>query len=434
LSRSRDRRLLADLTPLRASPPYRRMWLGAVAAGVGAQLTTVAVGLQVYDLTSSTFAVGLVGLFALVPLVVCGLYGGSVVDAFDRRRVIIVTSSGMFVASLLLAGQAALGLDQVWLVYLLVSLQSVFYPVNSSARSTITPRLIAPGLLPAANALNSLAMGLSLTLGPLLAGLLVAGGGFATAYGVEALMLAGALVTLWSLPPLPPEGDVRRFGVRSVLEGFRYLGTRPNVRMTFLVDLAAMILAMPRVLMPAVAATVLGGGATTVGVLSAGFAAGAVLAGVFSGPLGSVQRQGRAVIGAVWVYGGAVAAFGLVVALAQAVHGGPTASRGIVLGALVPAVLVLMVAGAADSVSGVFRNTILQAATPDAMRGRLQAVFIVVVAGGPRLGDLVVGSVAELTAESVAAIAGGLTCVVVVALLALASPGFARYDARSPTP
>ena len=422
-------RLFADLTPLTVSPAYRRMWIGLSLSGIGAQLTTVAVGLQVYDLTRSTFAVGLVGLFALVPLIAAGLYGGSVIDAYDRRRVILLSSGGILAVAVGFSVQALLHLDQVWLLYLLVAVQNVFYPVNSSARATITPRLIGRELLPAAHALNSVSMGVSFAVGPLLAGLLVSWGSYGAAYAVEALLLVAAMGTLLALPSLPPEGEVSRSGIRSVLEGLAYLGTRPNVRMTFLVDIAAMALAMPRVLFPAIAVTRLGGGATTVGLLSAGVAVGTTLAGLLSGPLGRVRRQGLAVIVAVLVWGGLVSVFGLLVAASPGPGPGGSARW-----LLWPAVGVLALAGASDAISGVFRNTILQTATPDAMRGRLQGVFFVVVAGGPRLGDLLLGAVASVSVEPVAAVLGGIACVLVVLALARLQPGFARYDARNPVP
>jgi MFS family permease len=404
------------------------MWLGSSLSAIGSQVTTVAVGLQIYDLTGSTFNVGLVGLFALVPLIVLGLYGGSIIDAYDRRRVIITTSSGLLLLACTFAVQAWLDVGNVWLLYGLVAVQSGLFAVNSPARTAIMPRLLPIELLPAGNALSSLSSSLGMTVGPLLAGLLVAVGGFGATYSVEAVLLVVALTTLFALPPLPPEGDVRRSGLRSVLEGLSFLRTRPNVRMTFLVDLTAMIFAMPRVLFPAIGAALIGGGATTVGVLVAGIAAGSIIAGVLSGPLGHVQRQGRAVLISVVGWGLAITAFGVVIAVSP----GPPAD-GSARWTLWPAVACLALAGAADAVSAVFRMTILQAATPDAMRGRLQGVFIVVVAGGPRLGDLLLGSVAELSGEAIAAIAGGLACVVAVIALAVLQPRFARYDAREPS-
>ena len=423
------RRLLVDLTPLRASRPYRWLWVGAALSGIGTQLTTVVVALQVYDVTGSTFHVGLVGLFALVPLVSLGLYGGAIVDAHDRRKVLLTSAAGLLVAGLAFAAQAWLGVGEVWLLYGLVAVQNAFLAINGPARTAIIPRLLPTSLLPAANALSGLSMGTAVTVGPLLAGPLIALGGYGAAYSVQAVMLAVALVTLVALPPLPPQGEVRRAGLRSVLEGLGYLRTRPNLRMTFFVDLAAMILAMPRVLFPAIAAVVLGGGANTVGILVAAIAAGSLLAGLLSGPLGHVRRQGFAVLAAVVTWGLAVAAFGVVVTLSP----GPPASGG-AHWMLWPAVGCLVVAGAADTVSSVFRHTILQAATPDHLRGRLQGVFIVVVSGGPQLGDIVLGTLASISTETLAAIIGGLACVAVVIALGVRQPGFARYDARHPTP
>lgn len=426
---TRARRLFVDLTPLRVSRPYRRLWFGASLSGIGTQLTTVAVAIQVYDLTGSTFQVGLVGLFAVVPLVTLGLYGGSIVDAHDRRRVVLVTGAGLLAVAAGFATQAWLEVGSVWLLYGLVAVQSGFFAVNSPARMAIVPRLLPANLLPAANALTGLSSGAAFTVGPLLAGPLVSQWGYGTAYSVQFLLLVVALATVFALPPLPPVGPVRRAGLGSVLEGLRFLRTRPNLRMTFFVDLAAMILAMPRVLFPALGAVVIGGGATTVGILVAAIAVGAALAGLLSGPLGQVRRQGLAVLVAVVCWGSAITAFGVMVAVSPGPRPGGGAHW-----ILWPAVGCLVVAGAADAVSSVFRNTILQAATPDDLRGRLQGVFIVVVAGGPHLGDLVLGTAAQVGTEALAAIVGGLACVSVVVALGLAQRRFARYDAWHPTP
>jgi MFS family permease len=426
---TRARRLFVDLTPLKVSRPYRRLWVGASLSGIGTQLTTVAVGIQVYDLTGSTFRVGLVGAFAVVPLVTLGLYGGSIVDAHDRRRVALVTSTGLLVVSAGFATQAWLEAGNVWLLYGLVAVQSGLFAINSPARMAIVPRLIPIDLLPAANAMTGLSTGAAFAIGPLLAGPLVSQWGYGAAYTVQFVLLWVALVTVFALPPLPPVGAVRRAGLGSVLEGLRFLSTRPNVRMTFFVDLAAMILAMPRVLFPAIGAVVIGGGATTVGILVAAIAVGSATAGLLSGPLGHVRRQGLAVLVAVVCWGSAIAAFGVMVTLSP----GPAPGGG-AHWILWPAVGCLVAAGAADAVSSVFRNTILQAASPDDLRGRLQGVFIVVVAGGPYLGDLVLGTTAQAGSEALAAIAGGLACVCVVMVLGLTQLGFARYDARHPSP
>jgi len=423
--------ILLDLTPLRVSPAYRRLFTGFTLAGVGGQLTIVAIGLQVYQLTGSSFAVGLVGLFALVPIIVMGLYGGALIDAHDRRTVAFVASVVMWASGILTALQAWLGNTNPLVLYLLVAINSAGFAVVSPARSAIYPRLLEGHLLPAANALGVFAFNVALTVGPLMAGFLVDWGGYKLAYSVDVALFTSALWGLFrlpSIPPLPhPEALAgRRAGLASVLDGLRFLGTRPNIRMTFLSDMCAMILAMPRALFPAVAALAFGGGAKTVGVMAAAIALGSIVAMLFSGRLGQLRRQGLAVVVCVALWGVSVSGFGLAVGSAGTVL---TRSSALWVG-----VLFLACAGAADSVSAVFRTTILQSATPDHLRGRLQGVFIVVVAGGPRLGDFVAGSVATASSEAVAAILGGIACVLAVAALSAWQRGFLRYDAHEPTP
>ncbi len=427
--------LLLDLEPLRSNVDYRRLYAGFTLSNVGSQLAVVAIGLQVYDLTGSTASVGLVGLFALVPLVVMGLYGGTLVDHFDRRVIGLAAQSVAFVVSLLCALQAWMGNTQVWVLYVLVAAWNAAFAVSSPARTSIYPRILRRDQLPAANALSVFAMNASMTVGPLLAGVLVDVGGFRTAYTVDAVITTAALWGLARLPSLPPEphGDAaasgagrRAPGIRSVLDGFTFLATRPNVRMTFVADIAAMVLAQPRVLFPAAGALIFGGGATTVGALSAAAAVGGIGAMFFSGRLGSVRRQGLAILVSVVGWGAAIAGLGAAMLMA-----GDVLTRG---QALWVGLFAMAVAGGADSVSAVFRTTILQSATPDHLRGRLQGVFIVVVAGGPRLGDLIGGFVAEHLGEGTTAVLGGAACVTAIVVLARLQPGFLRYDARHPTP
>ena len=423
--------ILLDLTPLRANPAYRRLYTGFTLAGVGSQLAVVAIGLQVYELTGSSFSVGLVGLFALVPIIIMGLYGGALIDAHDRRIVALVASGVMWASGILTMMQAWLGNTNPLVLYLLVAVNSAGFAVVSPARSAIYPRLLARHLLPAANALTVFAFNVALTIGPLLAGFLVAWRGYTLAYGVDVVLFTSAMWGLFRLPPIPPQPHPDalgrgRPGLASVLDGLRFLGTRPNVRMTFLSDFCAMVLAMPRALFPAVAVLAFGGGARTVGYLASAVAVGSIVAMVFSGRLGHLRRQGLAVVVCVALWGVSISGFGISVALAGGVW---TRSSALLMGAFF-----LACAGAADSVSAVFRTTILQAATPDHLRGRLQGVFIVVVAGGPRLGDLVSGSVATVSSEALAATAGGIACVVAVAALSAWQRGFLRYDARDPTP
>lgn len=423
--------ILPDLTPMRRSADYRRLWTGFTLSNVGSQMAVVAIGLQVYDLTGSTASVGVVGLFALVPLVVLGLYGGALADEHDRRTVGLVSTLVAFGTSVVAAAQAWAGSTSVWLLYAIVATWSGAFAVSSPARTSIYPRILPADQLPAANALSVFAMNTALTAGPLLAGVLVDQGGYRAAYTVDAVLTLAAIHSLWRLGPVPPDrgrddDGPRRVGIRSVLDGFSFLRTAPNVRMTFVADIAAMLLAQPRVLFPAAGAVILGGGASTVGSLYAATAVGGIVAMLFSGRFGGVHRQGLAIL--VSVAGWGLGVVGLGAALLAA--GGVLTKDQ----ALVAALLAMGFAGAADAVSSVFRTTILQAAAPDRMRGRLQGVFVVVVAGGPRLGELAGGGLAERVGEGRTALVGGLACVVAVVLLGLRSTGFVRYDARHPTP
>ncbi|MFI5765525.1 MFS transporter [Streptomyces sp. NPDC051563] len=406
------RRIWADLTPLRTSPDFRRLWFGGIVSWLGQAMTALAISLQVYEITGSSFSVGLVGLCSLVPLVTFGLYGGAIADTVDRRKLGLVSALGLAALSFALAGAALMDYHRVWLLYSVVALQSLCGALNGPARSAMIPRLLPAEQLPAANALNSVVMTFGMTAGPALGGVVVGWWGYQAAYLIDAVTFGAALYATWRLPPMKPE-EAGRTGRASVLDGLRFLGTRPNIRMTFFSDLAAMVLAQPRALFPAVAVLWYGGDAKTVGLLVAAPAVGALLGGLLSGWQGRIRRHGVAILLSVAGWGLAVAVFGL--------------TRNLWLG-----LLFLALAGCADSISMVFRTTMLQAATPDGMRGRLQGVFIVVVAGGPRLGDFLAGTAAELTSPTLAITGGGLGCVLVLALLALRWRGFARYDARTP--
>jgi ENTS family enterobactin (siderophore) exporter len=421
-------KLLADITPLRESPDFRRLWLGSAVSNLGSQLTLVAVSLEVYRLTQDSLYVGLLSIFALVPLVLGGLLGGSIADAHDRRRVALLATSVLWLTTAGLALQAWLEVGNVWLLYLLVAVQSGAQAINQPARSAIIPMLVRKELLPAANALSMISFGLAMTAGPLLAGVLVAWVGFGWTYTLDVASFVFAFWALLKLPPMPPGKEAHRAGLRSVVEGFRFLGTRPNLRMTFVIDLVAMIFAQPRALMPAIGAVMIGGGEATVGVLLASTAVGAFLAGLFSGPLGGIRRQGSAVVWSVMGWGASIAGFGLVVVLA-----GRSGEDGVTLW-LLPAALCCALAGISDSVSAVFRTTILQAATPDHLRGRLQGVFVVVVAGGPRIGDMLAGGGTKLLSEGWVLLLGGLLCIAVAWTMARWQSGFLKYDARNPVP
>ena len=410
------RSVLTDVRPLRVSPPFRRLFVGNTISQLGQQMTNVAVAIQVYSLTESSFYVGLVGVFALVPLVVLGLYGGSIADAVDRRTLALAASGGLWAVSVAFAVQAIVWDESpLWLLYALIAIQSGFYAVNNPARSAMVPRLLDAELVPAASALSSASYNLGFTLGPVLGALAITWQGFAAAYLIDVVTFSAAYYALLRLPRMPPGQDSPRAGLRSVLDGLRFLRSAPNLRMTFVVDLCAMVLAQPRALFPALAYKVYGGGAGVVGVLQAAPAAGSLLAFLFSGWLSRVRMQGLAVVVSIVVYGLAVGGVGLT-------------------DALWVGVAFLALSGMADMVSAAFRSTILQVAAPDQLRGRLQGVFIVVVSGGPRAGDFLAGSVAGGVGERTALVVGGLACVVGVLTAAALSRRFLAYDARDPQP
>ncbi|MEV6285859.1 MFS transporter [Kribbella sp. NPDC051770] len=403
-------RLLTDVRPLKESPDFRRLWLGSTVSQLGQQMTAVTVSIQVYALTESTFAVGLVGLFALVPLIVFGLYGGAMADAIDRRTLALVSSSGLWLLSMVLVVQSVLEWEQVGVLYAVVAVQSACFAVNNPARSAIIPRLVRPELLPAANTLSQAAFNLGFTAGPLLGATMIAWHGFAAAYLVDVITFTAALYALFRLPPVPPTGEVRRAGIRSVLEGFTFLRAASALLATFVADILAMTFAQPRALFPAVAGSFFAGGVKTVGLLQTAPAIGALLGVVFSGWVSRVRRQGIAIVVAITAYAVAVGLFGF--------------ARTIWLG-----VALLAMSGMADMVSSAYRNTVLQSAAPDAMRGRLQGVFIVVVAGGPRLGDFVAGTTADLTTPTIALAGGACACIVGLLILLAYNRPFREYDA-----
>ncbi|MFD1722628.1 MFS transporter [Amnibacterium endophyticum] len=436
---ARGRGALLDLTPLTQSPAFARLWAGRSVASIGSQLTLVAVGLNVFALVrpesgagAATFAVALTGVFALVPTILAGLYGGMLADAFDRRTVALVSALVSWAATIVLAVLSWTGTETTASLYVLTVVTACAATVLVATETAATPRLLPARLLPAASALNGVGIGLAVTAGPGLAGVLVAAVGFAWCYTIDAVLFVGTLVAVLTLPPLPPEGRVERPGLASLRSGLAFLRSAPNVRASFVVDIVAMTFGQPRVLYPAVGAVTLGGGPITVGVLSAAFAIGALVSSVFSGRVGAVRMQGRAVERAIQVYGLCTVLFGavLLVAAVGAATGALPSPAGPAWVAL--AAVALAGAGAADNVSAIFRSTILQTAAPDSVRGRLQGIFIVVVTGGPRVGDLYAGALAVTGVLFLPPLVGGVLIIALVTLIAARS-GFRRYDALRPT-
>ncbi|MEO9220910.1 MAG: MFS transporter, partial [Mycobacteriaceae bacterium] len=303
--------MATDIRPLRVSAPFRRLWVGNSVAQLGQQMTAVTIAIQVYAITGSSFAVGLVGACALFPLVGFGLYGGAVADSMDRRKLALGASALAWVCSMGLAAQGFWGNAHVSVLYALVALQSVAYALNSPARNAMIARLLPADLLPAASALNMASFNLGFTVGPMFGALAVKFGGFGLAYGIDVVTFSAAYYALVRLPRMPPDAGSPKAGLKAVFDGLRYLRSSPNVRMTFVVDLCAMVLAQPRALFPAMAAKVYHGGAATVGFLQSAPAFGSLVAFLVSGWISRVRLQGLAVVLAICGYGLAVGTVGL---------------------------------------------------------------------------------------------------------------------------
>ncbi|MGW0327613.1 MFS transporter [Nocardia sp. NPDC003183] len=414
-------KLLADTEPLR-NRDYRRLWTTNIVTVIGAQLSVVAVPQQIFQITGSSGYVGLAGLFGLVPLVVFGLWGGALADVMDRRTLLVITTAGTGLTAVAFWVQAALGVNNVWLVLGLFATQQAFFAVNQPTRSALIARLLPPELMASASSLSMTVQNVGMIAGPVLAGVLIPVIGLPMLYLIDSIALLATLWAVWRLPAFPPTGEQRRAGLRAVLDGFRYLAGQRILLASFVVDIIAMVFGMPRALFPQIAHETFhdpAEGGVALGLLFAAIAAGSVIGGVFSGWIPRVRRQGLAVIVCIALWGVAMVGFGLAVGLAGHWFG---------LGVwLWIAVAFLAFGGAVDMVSAAFRTAMLLNVSTDEMRGRLQGVFIVVVAGGPRIGDVAHGFAAASMGTAVAAAGGGVLVVIGVVLAALAFPAFVRY-------
>jgi len=399
-------RVLIDTAPLRESRDLRWLIGGQLISVLGTQLTAVAVPFQVYHLTGSSLDVGLVSLAQLGPLLVCSLYGGSVIDAVDRRRLLLVVDALMALTSAGLALNALWG-PALWPLFALPAVSAGLAGFESPARAAIIPNLVSARRMPSAAAIFQALQQVGTVVGPAVGGLVLAGPGVDIVYWIDAGSFGAALTAAWAISAQRPIGHLQRPGLRSIVEGLRYARGEQSIFGAYVIDINAMVFGMPRALFPALAATVFGGGASTVGFLYAAPGAGALLGALTTGWVTRIRRQGVAVIVAVVVWGAAIAGFGLVSWLPAAL-------------------LLLAVAGWADVISAVFRNTIIQLSVPDNLRGRLSGLQIGVVQGGPRLGDLEAGGVATVFGNEVSVVSGGLLCVAGALMLARALPGFRR--------
>jgi len=425
-----------DLRPLTQHPAFARLWIGNLLGGLGGQVTIMAVMLHMYALTGSDMAVAMIAFAGLLPMVVAGLYGGMLADYFDRRLVALSAATVAWISTALLALLAWTGAVNEWWLYALSIVSSAANSIVGATKSAMTPKLVGRELVPAAAALTGITMGLMVMAGPALGGVLVAAFGYAVTYTVDVVLMLSLFLGLWTLPRLKPEGATAAPGLASLKEGLAFLRRAPNIRMQYVMDVVAMTFGHPTAILPAVGVLVLGGGEVTTGFLTAAIAVGTLLSSVFSGRLSAVRWQGRAIARAIQVFGVCTLLFGLTLLAARLgwPADGPVDEHHANVALIALACVFLAGTGAADNVSAVFRQTMMQQAVPDAFRGRLQGVFIVVVAGGPRIGALYYGTLATLFAHWVPAVAGGMIIVALIAMLLRASTTFRAYDALDPVP
>jgi len=428
----RTGRVLADIRPLRESAAFRRLWAGSTLSAVGGALTMFAVPLQVYDITRSSLAVGAIGVAQMVPTVTIGLLGGAIADAVDRRKLVLVATSGRAAVSAGLAAQAFAGLGSVWLLYALVAVSSSLSAINAPARRTFIPRLVPQGQLSAAIALNRIIFQVTMIAGPSLAGVVAAGAGLRGCYLVDVVSFAGSLWGVGRMPAMPPQapaaardgGDSTgktgagkhtrpRSGLALTLDGLAFIRRTPVLCGAFLADVNATFFGLPVSLFPAINAERFGGSPRTLGLFVTAIGVGGLVSAVFAGPLKHLPRHGLVMLTCVAVWGAGFALFAVA----------PT---------LWLTLLALALAGLADTFTVVVRGIIVQEVTPDEFRGRVNAADFLVGAGGGDLGSLEAGLVGSLTTPVISALSGGLLTVVGALAIGAALPGFRRYRSAAP--
>ena len=414
---ARARRLLADIGPLRGCAPFRRLWAGTTLSGLGSALTMFAVPLQVYDITRSAFAVGAIGIAQVVPTIAIGLLGGSLADAMDRRKLVFAVGCCSAGVSGALAAQAFAGLRVISLLYALVAAQASLTAISAPARQSFIPGLLPAEQLQAGMALNRLSFQIMLAVGPALAGLITAipSLGLRACYLVDAVSFAASLYGVATLPALPRRAITARPGAQAVAEGVRFILRSPVLAGAFLADLNATVFGLPIALFPAINAERFGGNPGTLGLFTAAIGAGGLVSVAFSGPIRHVVRQGLAMLYAVAIWGAAFAGFAAVRVLWLTL-------------------VLLAIAGAADTFTVVFRGTIVQLATPDRLRGRVTAADYVVGAGGSQLGNVEAGALGSLTSPTISAFTGGLATIAGAVIIGIALPAFLRHRAQSARP
>jgi MFS family permease len=401
---------VVDIAPLRRHRDFRLLFMGQLVSFFGTMITSVAVPYQVYQLSHSVLFVGMLGLAELAAILIFALLGGALADAADRRLMVLLTEAGLMVGSVLLAGNSLLSHPALWLIFAIVILQASIDALQRPSLGAMLPRLVEVDELHAAAALGNVRGTLGMIAGPSIAGVLVAVAGLPVTYLVDVATFVIGLVCLTLMKEVPPPVDAARPSLRRVAEGIRYARSRPELIGTYVVDIVAMLFGMPMALFPAIAQTL--GGPSVLGLLYAAPSVGALAFAATSGWTRRIHRHGMGVIIAATLWGVAIIGFGVVPGLAAAL-------------------VFLALAGAADSMSGVFRQVIWNQTIPDSLRGRLASIELLSYSVGPTLGNFEAGVVASLTSIRFSVVSGGLLCVAGCVLCAVALPAFRNYDARS---
>jgi MFS transporter, ENTS family, enterobactin (siderophore) exporter len=393
-----------DVTPLRESRDFRRLSIARFVSMAGNAVATTAGSWQVYGLTHSSLAVGLLALSSSAGTLVGLLGGGMLADRHDRRTLLMIVRLPQAVLAALLTVNSLLSHPQLWPIYLLTFGIGLLAGLSSPASAAAVPALVGEHRLAAAAALNATASQLGQLGGPALAGLLIASpGGVASCYAIDAACFAIFAVALMALQPMPPTTRAQRPGLRSLAEGLRYVRRNGVVGGMLLVDTNAMLFGMPSALFPALAQQHFHGGSATFGLLVAAPGLGAMIGAATSGWISGLRRPGLVVIGAGIVWGAAIAAFGLVSYLPLALF-------------------FLALAGMGDLISEALRNALLQRYTPDPLRGRVSSLYLAQVQTAPALGNVEAGGVARLAGLEFSVVSGGLACVAGALILGAAIP------------
>ncbi|WP_406215370.1 MFS transporter [Streptomyces canus] len=404
------RAMLPDLTPWRASRDFRRLWYAGLISNFGSFLTFVALPVQLKDLTGSAAAVGAIGAVELIPLLVFGLYGGALADAWDKRKLIVWTEAGQGLLSVALLLNALLPHPAVWPLYVVAALSSALVSVQRPALDSLWPRIVAHDHLPAAASLNSFRWTVGGVAGPALAGVVVAYAGLGWAYGADLLTFAVSVVLVVRIAASPASHEAAKPSLKAIAEGARYAWGRKELLGTYAVDLAAMFLAMPLALLPFLADEL--DADWSLGLMYASVPLGALLVSLVSGWTARIHRHGRMVVLSAALWGLAIAAAGIM------------SNVWLVL-------LFLTVAGGCDMVSGIFRGIMWNQTIPDELRGRLAGIELLSYSVGPTLGQVRAGGFASWWGVRTSVWSGGVLCAGAVGLLALCLPKLMTYDART---